>query len=58
MVLTKTHGIDMDHGIDKTHCIDLDLCYRIGTPVSHTHERAEFCPYAGFFLEGFNYFGI
>ena len=36
MVLAKTHGIDMD------------LWYSIGTPESHTYERAECCPYAGF----------
>ena len=32
-----------------THCIDLDSWYRIGTPESHTYERAECYPYAGFF---------
>ena len=56
MVQTWTHGIDMHswnrHGcIDNTHGIDLDIWYSIGTPESHTYERAECCPYAGFFLQ-------
>ena len=44
MVLTRTHGID------NTHDIELDSWYRIGTPDSHTYERAECYQYAGFFL--------
>ena len=39
------------HGIDNTNGIDLDSWYRIGTPESHTYERAECYPYAGFFLK-------
>ena len=38
------------HGIDNTHGIDLDSWYRIGTTESHTYERAECYPYAGFFF--------
>ena len=38
------------HGIDNTNGIDLDTWYRIATPESHTYERAECYPYAGFFL--------
>ena len=62
MVLTRTHGIDMDswywqglmvyawtHSMDNTHGIDLDSWYSIGAPESHTYERAMCCPYAGFF---------
>ena len=48
--MTRTHGIDKDIGIDNTHGIDLDSWYRIGIPESHTHERAECYPYAGFFI--------
>ena len=29
--------------------LTLDSWYRIGTPESHTYERSECCPYAGFF---------
>ena len=43
-VLTRTHGIDKDN----TQGIDLDKWYRISTPKSHTYERAECYPYAGF----------
>ena len=42
MVWTRTHGID------NTHSIDLDSWYRIGTPESYMHERAECYPYARF----------
>ena len=41
------------HGIDNTHGIDLSSWYSIGTPESHTYERAECYPYAGFFLPPF-----
>ena len=44
MVYTWTHGIDNTHGID------LDSWYRNGTPESLTYERAEYYPYAGFFM--------
>ena len=37
------------HGIDNIHGIDLDIWHSISTPESHTYERAECCPYAGFF---------
>ena len=37
--------------MDNTHNIDLDPWYSIGTPKSHTYERAECCPYAGFALK-------
>ena len=40
----------MTHDIDNTHGIDLDSWYRIGTTESHTYERAECYPYAGFFF--------
>ena len=43
MVWTQTYGIDNTHGID------LNSRYSIGTPVSHTYERAESFPCAGFF---------
>ena len=60
---TWTHCIDMDswywqrlmlctqtYGIDNTHGIDLSSWYNsIGTPESHTYERAECCPSAGLF---------
>ena len=42
MVFAKTHGIDNTHGID------LNSWYNIGTPKSHTYERVECYPYAGF----------
>ena len=35
---------------DNTHGIDLDSWYKIGTPESHTYERAECYPYAGYFV--------
>ena len=44
MVLAKTHG----KGIENTHGIDLNSWYSIGTSESHTYERAECYPYAGF----------
>ena len=53
MIFTRTHGIYLTHGIDNTHGIDLDSWYRIGTPESHTYERAECCMYAEFFMEPF-----
>ena len=37
-------------GIDNTHDIDLDSWYSIGTPESHTYERAECWPYTDFLL--------
>ena len=43
MVWTRPHGIDNTNGIDK------DSWYRIGNHKSHTYERAECYPYAGFF---------
>ena len=43
MVWTRTHGIDNTYGIDS------DSWYRIGNSESHTYERAECYPYAGFF---------
>ena len=49
MVLAKTHGMDIPYGIDNTHGIDLNSWYSIGTSESHTYERAECYPYAGFF---------
>ena len=46
MVYTRTNGINNTHGIDW------DSWYRIGTPESHTYERAEcYQQYAEFFLE-------
>ena len=52
----RTHGIDMDswyrhgimvqkwtQGIENTLGIKFDSWYRIGTPESHTYERAECC---------------
>ena len=42
MVWTYTYGIDNTHGID------INSWYSIGTPESHTYERAECYPYAGF----------
>ena len=44
MLKTWTHGIDNTHGIDK------DSWYRISSPESHTYERAECYPYAGFLM--------
>ena len=32
--------------------MDLDSWYIIGTSESHAYERAECCPYAGFFMLG------
>ena len=68
MVLIRTHGIDKGswywqglmvwtrpHGIDNTHGIDKDSWYRIGNPESHTFERAECYPYAGFFNQWCNF---
>ena len=49
MVYTWTHGIDSTHGID------LDTWYSIGTPESHTYERAQCCPYAEFFFRKLPY---
>ena len=51
MVLTRTHGIDIDSWYYNTNGIDLDSWYRIGTPESHTYERAECYPYVGFFTK-------
>ena len=39
--------------MDNTRGIDLGSWYRIGTPESHTYERAECYPYAGFFFKLF-----
>ena len=51
MVLANTHGMDIDsYGIDNTHGIDLNSWYSIGTSESHSYERAECYPYAGFFF--------
>ena len=36
--------------IDNTHGVDLDSWYSIGTPESHKYEKAECCPFAGFFM--------
>ena len=44
MVWTYTCGIGNNHGID------LNSWYNIGTPESHTYQRAECCLYVGFLL--------
>ena len=62
MLYNQTDGTDMDswywqrfmawtktYGIDNIHGIDLNSWYGIGTSESHTYERAEWYPYAGFF---------
>ena len=49
MVLTKTHGIDMDSLYYNTHGIDLDTWYSMGTPESHTYERASVACMRDFF---------
>ena len=41
MLLARTKGIDMDSCFDSTHGIDLDSRYNIGTPESHTYNRAK-----------------
>ena len=61
MVQTWTHVKDMyswyrhglmvqtwTHGTDNTHGINSDSWYIIGTPESHTYEKAECHPCAGF----------
>ena len=55
MIYTWTHGIDNDSCyrhvlmvLTMIHVIYLNSWYRIGTIESHTYERAECCPYAGF----------
>ena len=62
MLLERTYGIDMDswyrngimvykwtQGIKNTNGIDLNSRYTIGIPESHKYERADCCPYDGFF---------
>ena len=48
----------MDSWYWKTHGIDSDSWYIIGTPESHTYERAECYPYAGFFLKHYTIYDI